>query len=96
MCVILHPPLLLLPTSPYPPYSFLQNHRQSSESLKVKNMEGVDHLAHERSKAQFDVDPMKVVWAGSRHALELSDRIARLVATDPVIQFLILYFHYFD
>ncbi|XP_050376249.1 peroxisomal acyl-coenzyme A oxidase 1-like [Argentina anserina] len=49
-------------------------------------MEGVDHLAHERSKTQFDVDQMKVVWAGSRHALEVSDRIARLVATDPVFK----------
>ena len=48
-------------------------------------MEGVDHLAHERSKAQFDVDQMKVVWVGSRHALQVSDRIARLVASDPVI-----------
>ncbi|KAH0974057.1 hypothetical protein GBA52_015956 [Prunus armeniaca] len=49
-------------------------------------MEGVDHLAHERSKAQFDVDQMKVVWVGSRHALQVSDRIARLVASDPVLR----------
>lgn len=48
-------------------------------------MEEVDHLAHERSKAQFDVESMKIVWAGSRHAYELSDRISRLVASDPVI-----------
>lgn len=48
-------------------------------------MEGVDHLAQERSRAQFDVDQMKVVWHGSLHALEVSDRIARLVASDPVI-----------
>ncbi|OIW10847.1 hypothetical protein TanjilG_27793 [Lupinus angustifolius] len=46
-------------------------------------MEGVDHLADERNKAQFDVDDMKIVWAGSRHAYELSDRISRLVASDP-------------
>ncbi|OWM88360.1 hypothetical protein CDL15_Pgr003772 [Punica granatum] len=49
-------------------------------------MEGVDHLAHERQKAQFDVEEMKVVWAGSRHALELSDRISRLVASDPAFR----------
>lgn len=49
-------------------------------------METVDHLAHERSKAQFDVDDMKVVWAGSRHALDVSDRMARLVASDPVFR----------
>lgn len=48
-------------------------------------MAGVDHLATERSKARFDVEEMKVVWAGSRHTLELSDRISRLVASDPVI-----------
>lgn len=49
-------------------------------------MEGVDHLASERSKAQFDVEEMKVVWAGSRHNLEVSDRIARLVASDPAFR----------
>uniref|UniRef100_A0A6N2K5P9 Uncharacterized protein n=1 Tax=Salix viminalis TaxID=40686 RepID=A0A6N2K5P9_SALVM len=46
-------------------------------------MEGMDHLAHERNKTEFDVDAMKIVWAGSRHAFELSDRMARLVASDP-------------
>lgn len=48
-------------------------------------MAGVDYLADERKKAEFDVDSMKIVWAGSRHALELSDRIAKLVADDPVL-----------
>lgn len=46
---------------------------------------GADHLADERRKARFDVDEMKIVWAGSRHAFEVSDRVARLVASDPVI-----------
>ncbi|KAJ6415716.1 hypothetical protein OIU84_004496 [Salix udensis] len=49
-------------------------------------MEGVDILLHERSKTQFDVDAMKIVWAGSRHAFEVSDRMARLVASDPAFQ----------
>jgi hypothetical protein len=49
-----------------------------------KKMEGVDHLAFERKKAQFDVNDMKIVWAGSRQEFELSDRISRLVASDPV------------
>ncbi|WVZ10937.1 hypothetical protein V8G54_015467 [Vigna mungo] len=49
-------------------------------------MEGVDHLAFERNKAQFDVDEMKIVWAGSREDFELSDRISRLVASDPVFR----------
>ncbi|KAK4253122.1 hypothetical protein QN277_010938 [Acacia crassicarpa] len=48
-------------------------------------MEGVDYLAPERNNAQFDVDEMKIIWAGSREALEVSDRIARLVASDPVL-----------
>ncbi|KAK9921846.1 hypothetical protein M0R45_030342 [Rubus argutus] len=43
----------------------------------------VDHLAHERSKAQFNVEEMKIIWAGSLHALQVSDRIAKLVASDP-------------
>ncbi|XP_047331928.1 peroxisomal acyl-coenzyme A oxidase 1-like [Impatiens glandulifera] len=47
-------------------------------------MEEVDHLVHERKKAQFDVDSMKIVWAGSRHAFEVNDRISKLVANDPV------------
>ncbi|KAK7262141.1 hypothetical protein RJT34_29702 [Clitoria ternatea] len=50
-------------------------------------MEGhVDHLGFERNKAQFNVDDMKIVWAGSRHAFEVSDRMARLVAADPVFR----------
>ncbi|XP_052307517.1 peroxisomal acyl-coenzyme A oxidase 1-like isoform X2 [Populus trichocarpa] len=49
-------------------------------------MEGVDILPHERSKKQFDVDAMKIVWAGSRQAFEVSDRMARLVASDPAFQ----------
>ncbi|KAJ6701178.1 ELECTRON TRANSPORT OXIDOREDUCTASE [Salix koriyanagi] len=49
-------------------------------------MEGMDHLAHERNKTEFDVDAMKIVWAGSRHAFELSDRMARLVASDPAFR----------
>ncbi|KAK4400431.1 Peroxisomal acyl-coenzyme A oxidase 1 [Sesamum angolense] len=46
-------------------------------------MEGVDYHAEERKKAEFDVESMKVVWAGSQHALEVSDRISKLVADDP-------------
>ncbi|KAJ7944723.1 Acyl-coenzyme A oxidase [Quillaja saponaria] len=49
-------------------------------------MEVVDQLADERIKAQFDVEEMKIVWAGSRHALEVSDRISRLVASDPAFR----------
>ncbi|KAL9276536.1 hypothetical protein ACSQ67_025919 [Phaseolus vulgaris] len=49
-------------------------------------MDGVDHLAFERNKAQFDVEEMKIVWAGSREDFELSDRISRLVASDPVFR----------
>ncbi|KAF3524160.1 hypothetical protein F2Q69_00046333 [Brassica cretica] len=45
---------------------------------------GGDHLAHERNKAEFDVNEMKIVWAGSRHAFEVSNRMSRLVASDPV------------
>ncbi|CAK8539506.1 unnamed protein product [Lathyrus sativus] len=49
-------------------------------------MAGVDYLAFERNKAQFDVDELKIVWAGSREEFELSDRISRLVANDPVFR----------
>jgi hypothetical protein len=34
---------------------------------------------------------MKIVWAGSRHAFEVSDRMARLVASDPVFFFPFLF-----
>ncbi|XP_019423731.1 PREDICTED: peroxisomal acyl-coenzyme A oxidase 1-like isoform X2 [Lupinus angustifolius] len=47
---------------------------------------GVDHLAPERNKSEFDVDAMKIVWAGSSHVLEVSERMARLVASDPVFR----------
>jgi len=46
----------------------------------------MDYLADERKKAEFDVEEMKVVWAGSRHALEVSDRMAQLVANDPAFR----------
>ncbi|CAL0311648.1 unnamed protein product [Lupinus luteus] len=49
-------------------------------------MQGVDHLADERNKADFDVGVMKIVWAGSRHAYELSHRFSHLVANDPVFR----------
>ncbi|KAI9076528.1 hypothetical protein K1719_041514 [Acacia pycnantha] len=49
-------------------------------------MEAVDHLAPERNRAQFDVEEMKIVWAGSREAFEVSDRMSRLVASDPVFR----------
>ncbi|KAL1211138.1 putative peroxisomal acyl-coenzyme A oxidase 1.2 [Cardamine amara subsp. amara] len=49
-------------------------------------MEGVDHLADERNKAEFNVDDMKIIWAGSRHAFDVSNRISRFVATDPVFE----------
>lgn len=49
-------------------------------------MEGVDYLSDERKKAQFDVEAMKVAWAGSRETLEVSDRMAKLVADDPAFE----------
>ncbi|CAI9095738.1 OLC1v1031736C1 [Oldenlandia corymbosa var. corymbosa] len=49
-------------------------------------MEGVDYLADERKKTEFDVEEMKIVWAGSRHTFEVSDRMAKLVANDPVFR----------
>lgn len=47
-------------------------------------MASVDFLAGERRKAEFDVDAMKIAWAGSLHAFQLHDRISKLVANDPV------------
>ncbi|KAI7753238.1 hypothetical protein M8C21_006017 [Ambrosia artemisiifolia] len=49
-------------------------------------MEGVDYLRDERSKAQFDVETMKVAWAGSPEAFLVCDRMAKLVANDPVFE----------
>ncbi|XP_051137037.1 peroxisomal acyl-coenzyme A oxidase 1-like isoform X2 [Andrographis paniculata] len=49
-------------------------------------MEAVDYLTDERKKAAFDVEAMKIVWAGSRHAFEVSDRMAKLVANDSEFQ----------
>ncbi|XP_059639901.1 peroxisomal acyl-coenzyme A oxidase 1-like [Cornus florida] len=49
-------------------------------------MEGMDHLADERKRTQFDVQSMKIVWAGSRQAFEVSDRISKLVASDPAFR----------
>eukprot|EP00250_Pteridium_aquilinum_P017481 c2364_g1_i1 orf=79-2094(+) len=54
--------------------------------VQVGECASVDHLALERSTAEFDVQAMKVVWAGSLANLELSQRIAQLVANDPVFR----------
>jgi hypothetical protein len=62
------------------------------EAKERKKMEGVDYLAHERATAQFDVESMKVVWAGSKHELDVSDRMARIVASDPVIIVFLFFF----
>ncbi|MCO5569524.1 hypothetical protein L7F22_023238 [Adiantum nelumboides] len=43
-------------------------------------------LAQERRRAEFDVDAMKVVWAGSVEQLHLSQRMSHMVANDPVFQ----------
>lgn len=60
------------------------NRKSKSVCVRVWKMEGVDHLAHERKRTEFDVDAMKIVWAGSSHVLQVSERMARLVASDPV------------
>lgn len=49
----------------------------------------MDYLADERNKAEFDVETMKIVWAGSREALEVADRISKLVAEDPVLSLIL-------
>ncbi|OVA04668.1 Acyl-CoA oxidase [Macleaya cordata] len=49
-------------------------------------MEELDYLADERKTAQFDVESMKIVWAGSQHVFDVSDRISRLVASDPAFR----------
>ncbi|GMJ15075.1 acyl-CoA oxidase 1 [Hibiscus trionum] len=49
-------------------------------------MEALDYHAEERRKAEFDVEEMKIAWAGSRQAYEISDRVSRLVASDPVFR----------
>ncbi|XP_031128030.1 peroxisomal acyl-coenzyme A oxidase 1-like [Ipomoea triloba] len=48
-------------------------------------MASVDFLAGERRKAEFDVDAMKIAWAGSLSEFQLHDRISKLVASDPAL-----------
>ena len=43
-----------------------------------------DELSGERAKAEFDVEAMKVLWAGGAHHFNVSQRMAHLVANDPV------------
>ncbi|WOG86311.1 hypothetical protein DCAR_0205513 [Daucus carota subsp. sativus] len=43
-------------------------------------------MADERRKAEFDVDSMKIVWAGSKHVFDVVDRMSKLVAADPVFR----------
>jgi hypothetical protein len=60
-------------------------HRKAKRDREMAMaMAEVDHLAAERATARFDVEEMKVAWAGSRNAVHVADRMARLVASDPV------------
>ncbi|KAE8708648.1 Peroxisomal acyl-coenzyme A oxidase 1 [Hibiscus syriacus] len=49
-------------------------------------MEALDYHVEERLQAEFNLEEMKIVWAGSRRTYEISDRMARLVAIDPVFR----------
>uniref|UniRef100_A0A7N0VMD5 Uncharacterized protein n=1 Tax=Kalanchoe fedtschenkoi TaxID=63787 RepID=A0A7N0VMD5_KALFE len=49
-------------------------------------MEGVDYLAEERCKAEFDADAMKIVWPGSKHDFKIFNSSARLIASDPLFK----------
>ncbi|KAK9716339.1 hypothetical protein RND81_06G226700 [Saponaria officinalis] len=49
----------------------------------VEIVGAVDYLGDERKSAKFDVEAMKILWAGGQHQFEIADRMARLVATDP-------------
>ncbi|XP_071697804.1 peroxisomal acyl-coenzyme A oxidase 1-like isoform X2 [Rutidosis leptorrhynchoides] len=40
-------------------------------------MEGVDYLSDERKKAQFDVEAMKVAWAGSHEAFNVFEKFSK-------------------
>ncbi|KAK9716337.1 hypothetical protein RND81_06G226500 [Saponaria officinalis] len=43
----------------------------------------VDYLVDERRSAEFDVEAMKILWAGGKRQFDVTDRMARLAATDP-------------
>ncbi|KAG2683597.1 hypothetical protein I3843_10G039400 [Carya illinoinensis] len=58
-------------------------------------MAGVDHLATERSKARFDLEEMKVVWASSR--TPWSSPIVFLASSPAIRSFflLLVFFSFF-
>ncbi|KAG6557960.1 hypothetical protein Mapa_000139 [Marchantia paleacea] len=47
---------------------------------------GPSTLREERRKTQFDVEAMKLVWAGSAAHKKVADKIKSLVANDPVFE----------
>jgi hypothetical protein len=54
------------------------------EMIAEKEGAGVDYLAEERAGVQFDLHSMKLFLAGGQHAYDVSNRMANLVANDPV------------
>ncbi|KAH9330201.1 hypothetical protein KI387_002309, partial [Taxus chinensis] len=44
----------------------------------------MEELATERAQATFDVNAMKIVWAGGQQPFEFYNKLANLVANDPV------------
>lgn len=46
----------------------------------------MEDLAREREQATFDINAMKIIWAGGKEAFEFHNKLASLVASDPVFQ----------
>lgn len=46
----------------------------------------MEDLARERAETTFDVEAMKITWAGGQQAFELQHKLASIVANDPVFR----------
>lgn len=45
----------------------------------------MESLVEERKKAEFDVEALKMVWAGGAEPQKVADKMKQLVASDPVL-----------
>ncbi|KAL2632344.1 hypothetical protein R1flu_017030 [Riccia fluitans] len=55
-------------------------------ALDLTESMGPNSLREERSKVEFDVEAMKVVWAGGIEHKNMADKIRAIVTNDPVFE----------
>jgi hypothetical protein len=63
-------------------HQILQHRPQPDPSAHIE----MEDLAREWVETTFDVEAMKIIWAGGQRAFELHHKLASIVANDPIFR----------